>query len=246
MRGSAKGEEPEVLRAWKADQRGACIEPRYDDLSRDALEATRQALFVEQTGQCVYCGRGIDLKLHNERHIEHFRPRARYPHCELTYGNLFLSCGPQQADGGVQPTCGNEKDDWFDENCHVEPAPEEACQRHFAFTSGGRIRGDGSPEAEKMVAVLNLNHQELLAERSALIEHLDGELNEGVSHCELISAFLDLSSIGARASFANVAVQYLQRLYGHSVTGKSMKTDTQASPAGRLSRTRRSDSDQHA
>ena len=211
MRGSAKGEEPEVLLAWKAGQRAACLEPRYGDLSRDAREATKQALFVEQTGQCVYCGREIDLELRNRQHIEHFRPRARYPHYELTYRNLFLSCGPDQTHGGVQPTCGNKKEAWFDEDCHVEPTPEEACQRRFAFTSGGRIQGDGSLEAEKMIVVLNLNHRELVAEGSALIEHLDGELNEGVSHCELIAAFLQVSSIGARASFANVALQYLQR-----------------------------------
>lgn len=210
MRGSAKGEEPEALRAWKAGQRVACIEPRYGDLSRDAREATRKALFVEQTGQCVHCGRGIDLEKRNEHHIEHFRPR-RYRDRELAYRNLFLSCGPHQADGGVQRTCGNEKKEWFDENCHVEPAPEEACQRRFGFTSGGGIQGDGSPEAEQMVFVLNLNHRELIADRSELIEFLDGELNEGVSHGELTAAFLDVSSIGARASFANVAVQYLQR-----------------------------------
>ena len=71
MRGSAKGEEPEMLRAWKAGQRVACIEPRYGDLSRDAREATRKALFVEQTGQCVYCGRGLDLELLHGHHIEH-------------------------------------------------------------------------------------------------------------------------------------------------------------------------------
>ena len=65
-----------------------------------------------------------------------------------------------------------------------------------------------------MVIVLNLNHRELIAERSALIELLDGELNEGVSHCELIAAFLHVSSSGARASFANVAIQYLQRQSG--------------------------------
>ena len=65
-----------------------------------------------------------------------------------------------------------------------------------------------------MVFVLNLNHRELIAERSALIERLDGELNEGVSHCELIDGFLDVSSIGARASFANVAIQYVRRQTG--------------------------------
>ena len=65
-----------------------------------------------------------------------------------------------------------------------------------------------------MVVVLNLNHRELIAERSALIESLDGELNEGVSHCKLIDDFLDVSSIGARVSFANVAIQYLQKQPG--------------------------------
>ena len=61
-----------------------------------------------------------------------------------------------------------------------------------------------------MVAVLNLNHPELIADRSDLIEHLDGELNEGVSEYELMTDFLVVSSIGARASFANVAIRYLQ------------------------------------
>ena len=211
MRGSAKGEAPEALRAWKAGQRAARIEPRYADLSREARQATRQALFIEQTGQCVYCSRGIELELHNRHHIEHFRPRARYPHRELTYRNLFLSCGPQQGDGGVQPTCGNEKRAWFDEECHVDPAPEEACQRRFAFASGGGVQGNGSPEADKMILVLNLNHRELIAERSALIEELDDELNKGLSHCELIEGFLSVSPRGTRVSFANVAIHYLLR-----------------------------------
>ena len=41
-----------------------------------------------------------------------------------------------------------------------------------------------------MIDVLNLNHRELIAERSALIEDLDGELNEGVSLCELKKVFV--------------------------------------------------------
>lgn len=211
MRGSAKGEEPETLRAWKAGQRAACIEPRYDDLSRDAKQAAKQALFIEQTGQCVYCGRGIELESHNRHHIEHFRPRARYPHRELTYRNLFLSCGPEQEQGGVQPTCGNEKKAWFDDECYIDPAPEEACQRRFAFASGGGIQGDGSPEADQMILVLNLDHRELVAERSALIEELDDELNKGLSHYELIEDFLDVFPRGTRVSFANVAISYLLR-----------------------------------
>lgn len=142
-------------------------------------------------------------------HIEHFRPRASYPDLELAYGNLFLSCGPEGLSRGAQPTCGNKKGNWLDEACHVEPAPEKDCQRRFAFASSGRIKGDGSPEADRMIEALNLNHKELVTDRSALIEDLDGELKDGVSPHELIKAFENVSQTGARASFANVALQYL-------------------------------------
>ena len=40
MRGSAKGEEPEALRAWKAGQRAAGIEPRYGDLRGKPQQTT--------------------------------------------------------------------------------------------------------------------------------------------------------------------------------------------------------------
>ena len=199
------------MRSWKACQRAACIEPQYDDLSSDAKQGTRQALFIEQTGQCVYCGRGIDLELYNTQHIEHFRPQSRYRHSDVVYANLFLSCGPEQEHGSVQSTCGKAKDNWFDENCHIYPAPEEACQGRFAFASNGSILGDGTPEADEMIGVLKLNHRELIAERSALIEQLDYELNQGLNHGELIEPFLYVSPKGARVSFANVAIQYLRK-----------------------------------
>ena len=210
MRGSAKGEEPESLRAWKAGQQAACIEPLYGDLSSDTQQAMKQSLFIEQSGQCVYCGRAISLENRDRHHVEHFRPRARYPDHELAYENLFLSCGPQHPQGSPQPTCGNEKAAWFDENYHIEPAPEEACQRYFKFASDGRIHGGRSPEANRMIDVLKLNHHELIAERSVLIEQLDGELAEGVSLSQLITSFLDISPTGTRVSFANVAIAYLQ------------------------------------
>ena len=210
MRGSAKGDEPDALRTWKANQRAASIDLRYDELGRKALQATRQALYLEQTGQCVYCGRAIELAAHTRRHVEHFRPRSRYLDLELAYANLFLSCGPQQPQGHPQPTCGNEKKAWFDEACHVEPAPEDACQGRFAFASDGRIRGDGTREADRMIDVLNLNHPELIAERSSLIEELDTELSQGASVSALRQSYHDLGPTGTRVSFANVAVQYLR------------------------------------
>ena len=180
MRGSAKGKEPESLSTWKADQQDACIEPRYDDLAGDPKQSSRLALSKEQTGQCVYCGRGLELEEHGRYHIEHFRPRKKYPELQLDYSNLFLSCGPRQQQAGLQPTCGNRKEDWFDEDCHVEPSPEEDCQLQFVLASSGRIKADDSLEADQMIKVLNLNHCELIAERSKLIEYLVDCLRLGI------------------------------------------------------------------
>ncbi len=141
-------------------------------------------------------------------HIEHFRPWSKYPNLQLEYANLFLSCGPD-SDRGARNTCGHYKGDWFEENCHIPPAPE-ACAERFRFRSSGRIADDGSPEADKMIAKLNLNHPELMTERQVMIEALDDTLNGGEPLESLVQDFLDVDPDGARPSFANVAIGYLR------------------------------------
>ena len=163
-------------------------------------------MYAEQTGQCVYCGRGISLNWHGSFHVEHFRPR-RYRDLQLESTNLFLSCGPE-GDEGVGETCGDHKDDWFEEDCHIPPAPE-SCAERFRFRSSGDIAGDGTAEADRMIEVLNLNHRELVTERQSLIENLDHELNEGEPVHNLLQDYLDTDHHGARPSFANVAIGYL-------------------------------------
>ena len=211
MRGSAKGREPEELCAWKKLQRDAGIEPEYRALQRPVRDAMLRGLFVEQTGQCVYCGRGISLNRLDSYHVEHFRPQKReeYRALELEYTNLFLSCGPE-AEHGPRETCGRKKGHWFDERCHIEPTPE-SCAERFQFRSSGDITGDGTAEATKMIEVLNLNHRELATERQNLIETLDQQLNEGEPEQDLLRDYLDTDHHGARPSFANVAIGYLNR-----------------------------------
>ena len=208
MRGSAKGCEPEKFRAWKELQREAGLALEYDALPGNARDAMRRSLYEEQTGQCVYCGRGISLNRNGSCHVEHFRPR-RYRDLQLEYTNLFLSCGPE-GDGGAGETCGRHKDDWFEEEHHIAPVPE-SCAERFRFRSSGKIVGDGSEEAQKMIEVLNLCHRELAVTRRDLIENLDRQLNEaepGAVH-DLLQDYLDTDGRGARPSFANVAISYL-------------------------------------
>ena len=208
MRGSTKGDEPPELRDWKAEQRRNGIEPEYRNLQQPERGATEKSLFAEQTGQCVYCGRGISLDRKQHYHIEHFRPRSqrKYPELQLDYMNLFLSCGPE-GDHGARNTCGHHKGDWFEEGCHIPPVPE-ACAERFRFRSSGRIAGDGSPEADKMITTLN--HPELVTERQVMIEALDHDLNDGALPELLVEDFLDTDPHGARPSFANVAIGYLR------------------------------------
>ena len=208
MRGSAKGDEPPELRDWKTTQCRNGIEPEYRNLQQSERGVTEKSLFAEQTGQCVYCGRGVLLNRKQHYHIEHFRPRSKYPELQLDHRNLFLSCGPD-SDRGTQNTCGHHKGDWFEEDCHIPPAPE-ACAERFRFRSSGHISGDGSPEANKMIGALNLNHRELLTDRRDMIETLDDALNNGVLLEVLIQDYLDVDPNGTRPSFANVAIGYLR------------------------------------
>ena len=210
MRGSAKGDEPPELRDWKAAQRRNGLEPEYRNLQQPERGATEKSLFAEQTGQCVYCGREISLNRNQRCHIEHFRPRSKrkYPELQLDYTNLFLSCGPE-GDHGARNSCGHHKGDWFEEDCHIPPAPE-ACAERFRFRSSGRIAGGGSSEADKMIATLNLNHPELVTERQVMIEALDRDLNDGDTPEDLVQDYLNIGPSGARLSFANVAIGYLR------------------------------------
>ena len=206
MRGSAKGDEPPELRDWKAAQFRHDIELEYLALPKPELDTTKKSLFAEQTGQCVYCGRQISLEWKGH-HVEHFRPQSKYSKLQLDYANLFLSCEPD-SEHRARNTCGHHKDDWFDEDCHIPPAPE-ACAERFRFRSSGRIAGDDSPEADKMIWTLNLNHPGLVKERRDMIEELDDALNNGVLPKVLIQDFLYVDPNGTRPSFANVAIGYL-------------------------------------
>ena len=207
MRGSIKGVEPPELRAWKMAQCCAQIEPEYRNLQQPERGATERSLFAEQTGQCVYCGRRISLDENQRYHIEHFRPQSKYPELQLEYANLFLSCGPR-AKHGARNTCGNYKDEWFEEHCHIPPTPG-SCVKRFRFRSTGRIASDGSPEADKMIDKLNLNNRELVVDRQFIIETLDSELNTGDLPERLRQDFLEVDRHGARPSFAHVAIEYL-------------------------------------
>ena len=208
MRGSRKGSAPPELVGWIAEEKKAGIELNYRNWTSQLRGVVVDRLFEEQTGQCVYCGRGIKLEMHERYHVEHFRPRSKYPQLDVKYGNIYLSCGPRNVEQGTVKTCGNGKGNWFEEDCHISPE-NEACTNRFFYGSSGGIRSDGTPEAIKMIEILNLNDQELIRERAELIEEIDEELNASVRADDLFEHYSRTSN-ASRVSFANVALRYLQ------------------------------------
>ena len=112
MKYISKHQEPRRFSVWKANQR------RSRRLSwnrfRPPLKAeVHRSLLREQGYICCYCESRVQV---NDSHIEHFRPRSRYPGLALDYENLHCSCLLDLKPG--QPRhCGHEKRNWLMTNC---------------------------------------------------------------------------------------------------------------------------------
>ena len=112
-----------------------------------------------QAHRCAYCEGPMST---DNRHIEHFRQRARYPQGTFDWHNLFGSC--------TRPgTCGDHKD-----KCGAYPhqdlikPDEEAPEAFLVFTPHGAIR----PRANLQT------HERHRAEQTIRILALDGALNQ--------------------------------------------------------------------
>ncbi|WP_168879725.1 retron system putative HNH endonuclease [Rhizobium sp. P28RR-XV] len=202
MKGSRKGVAPIELTEWLALESDDW-KPSYD-FDRPAVKvAVRDSLFIDQRGLCVYCGRKLDRSLPGKTyHIEHFRPRSRYPERQVAYENLFLSCGNEDSGGKPAPTCGNVKGNWFDEDCHVYP-DYSACTERFRFRLNGAIEPaeEGDKAAEAMIDKLALNHPELQKDRADILALLD------IEELDISDFWRQTENTGE--SYAHVAFQHL-------------------------------------
>lgn len=166
MKGSRKGILPSDFITW-LNMANAAWQPSYSDLRGSVRNSVINALYVEQRSLCVYCGRKLDLaKPGKTFHIEHFRPQKKFSYHQITYHNLFLSCGQKDADGLPAPTCGNEKGNWFDPDLNVYPA-YPSCTNRFRFLLNGGIEPADPSDlaAAEAIRHLRLDHPELTKDR---------------------------------------------------------------------------------
>ncbi len=106
-------DEPKVLQKYLHDNPGA----NWNTKSFVPVkEKIRHTLFSEQEGLCIYC----ELKIaQDEGHIEHIKPKGKFPAQTFVYENLSHSCnGPKH--------CGHLKQN---HDLPIEPRPD--CNKYF-------------------------------------------------------------------------------------------------------------------
>jgi len=184
MRGSHSKKMPASFDNWLNEDKPDW-QRRYSELSGDAKRSVVAALREAQRGLCVYCGRQLSRN-HDMYHIEHFRPQCTYPQLDVELENMYLSCGPRliwespsaacedQEDSSA--TCGVAKENWFDENLHIEPH-YPVCTDRFRFELSGCVtplRNDDRA-ARAMIEKLNLNHKSLVVRRRRILASISND-----------------------------------------------------------------------
>ncbi|WP_163409627.1 retron system putative HNH endonuclease [Flavobacterium ajazii] len=177
MKHIIKQEEPQAFTNWKVG-RGGNAEKTYKGLNRNhnIKDNLRDSLLQEQGYICCYCEK--ELKS-NDRHIEHFKPKHKFPQLQLEYENLFCSCQVNLING--EPLhCGNSKGNFFDERFLISPL-EPNCESRFKYTFDGQIFPADENDIGAKITIIELNLDELENLRKGAIEpflNLDDEMSE--------------------------------------------------------------------
>lgn len=168
MKRIEKGAEPRLLSIWK-QQDSMAHRPRWNGVPAAIRESVHESLMREQGFICCYCESRISM---DDSHIEHFRPKTKFPDRQLDYENLLCSC-QQDPSRGEPRHCGHRKGSWFDEKLLLSPL-EEDCEDRFTFTANGDVfpRSNEDGRAKTTIERLGLDIPKLRALRAAAIDAL--------------------------------------------------------------------------
>lgn len=166
----SKGGKPEILTAnahtWREEllgyiERGET--PSQSLKNKYNHSSIKESLREESNSKCMYCESGI--KHITPEHIEHIKPKSKFPELAYEWDNLGLSC----------PVCNMNKSDLFDTECaFINPYDDSPDE--FLMAVGPLIYArPGKPRGEITEKVIKLNRTELVEkriERISAIRHL--------------------------------------------------------------------------
>lgn len=156
-------------------------------------------LLEDQYGLCAYsewnaAKEGLGF------HIEHVRPKSRYPQETFAWKNLVASALTKddlQRLRGEEVFGGHAKLRTFDEHAFISPLSQDSCH-YFKYVSDGRVvpsydlAKDAIVRVEYTIDTLNLNCSFLVNRRRRLWNELEGLYND---HIENDWSLYDLVSI---------------------------------------------------
>lgn len=170
MRSIIKGVECKELKNWKRLNAASPQNIHYDNLGKTERDPMLDLLIQEQGGLCAYTMKPIAREKSAggwSAHIEHIRPRKVHPHLSVDWRNM-VACVPKR---GIACEYGAKPKDNYDPNVEpfVDPTKHGVAEQ-FRFRESGEVEGL-TPAAVASVhkKVLNLNHPNLRADRSAKI-----------------------------------------------------------------------------
>lgn len=162
-----KGNKPKVLKENAEDWTRELLDAiRQESQNLEQIRGRyknpeiKQSLEAETSKKCSYCESFIAHV--GFSHIEHYRPKRRYPHLTFDWENLLLSCGP----------CNSRKGKRFDEEVPiVHPGKEEPSD--YLHAVGGIIWWKpGSSRGKNTESTLGLNRTDLVLARERRMERI--------------------------------------------------------------------------
>lgn len=149
--------------------------------TRTRYLSIKTALGAEQFCVCCYCESRVTVES-DDSHVEHLKPRSRFPQDTFDYQNLSCSC---QGGRGTDAHCGHHKGGDYDAALFVSPHNPDIEQLFRYNSEGGVAARDGAHEAQGqwMIQILNLDCPRLNNMRRShgrgLLETIDALINSG-------------------------------------------------------------------
>jgi len=125
----------------------------------------KEALRKSTSGKCMYCESKME---HNSSsHVEHIKPKSKFPELEFTWDNLGFSC----------ECCNKNKGDKYDEITPFINPYNENPEEHFIFLEHLVYPKNGSKRGEYTKTELKLNRGGLVDDRKEKIMNIEKMIN---------------------------------------------------------------------
>lgn len=171
-----KKDEPEFFSEFKKKEK-----PKdWKDLDFEIKKKLKKHMLeneqkIDDKSYCPYCEMIIssennDLKEDKKCHIEHIKPKSKFPNLAFDYRNFLTSCSDKN-------TCGHCKQSDWDNKLFINPI-EENPEEYFSYSiRTGKIipkkeAGLEYEKAIKTIEILNLNENKLCDYRKSYINQI--------------------------------------------------------------------------